>query len=116
MEKVIPTVGTFCRFSEIGIYKFWKFGDFRELLIFVIFRLSRNWISCYKMLESTPCLQPDPKPLEAKKSDVGLRDTIRKELPVYKNHEDWISMHRPYKTHCLLSKAAYGFNPFALFG
>lgn len=79
-------------------------------------RVSRNWIKCHHMLKDITCLDPNAVPLEAQKSGVQLKSQVEQFVPVYKNKEEWIAMHRPYKLHCLLSKVASTINPFSMFG
>lgn len=79
-------------------------------------RLSRNWLNCHHLLKDITCLDPNAGPLEAQKSGLPLKAQVDKFLPVYKNKEEWIAMHRPYKLHCLLSKVASTINPFSMFG
>jgi hypothetical protein len=79
-------------------------------------RLSRNWLNCHHHLKEITCLDPNAGPLEAQKSGLPLVAQVEKFLPVYRNKEEWIAMHRPYKLHCLLSKVASTINPFSMFG
>ena len=79
-------------------------------------RLSRNWLACHHMLKDITCLDPDAVGLEAKKAGLPMRAQVDKFLPVYKDKEEWIAMHRPYKLHCLLSKVAATINLFSMFG
>lgn len=79
-------------------------------------RLSRNWLNCYQYLTSLTCLDPNPTALETEKGSSSLLPQIEKYLPKYKNKDDWIAMHRPYKMACLLSKVALNASPFGLFG
>ena len=79
-------------------------------------RLSRNWLNCHQHLSEITCLDPNAAALEAQKSGLPLAAQVEKFLPVYRNKDEWIAMHRPYKLHCLLSKVASTINPFSMFG
>lgn len=79
-------------------------------------RLSRNWLNCHHHLKDITCLDPNAAALEAQKSGLPLVAQVEKFLPVYRNKDDWIAMHRAYKLHCLISKVASTINPFSMFG
>lgn len=79
-------------------------------------RLSHNWLACHKLLDKVNCLAPDTKPLEAQKKSSSISKSIAKNLPIYDDPDEWVSLHRAYKLHCLTSKMASASNPFGMLG